>query len=694
MAIAFNAAADLGNNGGTSNNLSASYTVGSGANRLLVVAVMGDIPSAGGGTGYDDVSVTYAGQALTLAAKNLCAGAAYPAADRFIYLFFLPNPTAGANTVAVSATNAHYLAALAADYSGVAQGGQPDATATAIVAIAANTGATLTTDITTVAANDWLIVLSGNTAAHPDISYTSDDLTERIFGNAYGEPYLFDSNGPLAAGVTATDVTTSNVGAYALDNIAIVAAFAPATQTPLALAATGRAMSRAAPHGAFGIPALVGRARAAASAHAAASFESLAAMTGLALGMAGAEPGGTAALFGLSAARGQGRGFLASGALVLLRALALARSAAGFGPGAYGASMAARADAAGAGRSGIAGAAAIAARGSGQTAGRSPPRFGIASLPARAGAALAGRAGAAFPANLSGLAGRAQGGSGATGGMSLLARLAARGSAANRAMGFLGTGLLLPLLALGRGVSAMRGFAVAAAILGVRGQGRGTAAAQPQGIARLQGTIAEQMRALDDPQFRAQLAARNTLTLTVSVSSQFTTSLAAASRMGMAARMAAAFRAGLTGRGIARGTGAPPLSGAASIAARGGQRSSVAVSPQFPAQLAATGRIGAVGRAVAAYRTELQAQAASRSAARAGARLPVGLAGRGAFGSALAGTFASFVPMAATARGLFMATARGFLNVGTPNAVNPSLEIVSQDTPPMIESDPAGPQKG
>ena len=61
--ITYDNAADGGNNGGTTASLSYSYTVGSGANRLLVVNLIGD-------TSADDISsVTYGGTPMTLLKK-------------------------------------------------------------------------------------------------------------------------------------------------------------------------------------------------------------------------------------------------------------------------------------------------------------------------------------------------------------------------------------------------------------------------------------------------------------------------------------------------------------------------------------------------------------------------------------------------------------------------------------------------
>lgn len=175
MAIAFVAAADLDNNGGSNNSLSANYTCGSGQNRLLVVCINGD-------STLDDITgVTYAGTSMTFAVKNLTAGI-----DRHQYIYFLLNPASGTNSVVVSCTNTHYLLAGAADYTGVAQSGQPDATTTNAAASSTNTS--LTTSITTIANNSWAILME------TDYDLNSDNLppaastgaTRRAFDGPFG----------------------------------------------------------------------------------------------------------------------------------------------------------------------------------------------------------------------------------------------------------------------------------------------------------------------------------------------------------------------------------------------------------------------------------------------------------------------------------------------------------------------------
>ena len=200
MAIAFNAAADLGNNGGSSNPFSVSYTCGSGSNRLLIVGLLGDLQS-----GNDDITgVTYNSVAMTLAAKNTSE-----TQNRFMYIYYLLNQASGANNVVISSTFSHYLIAVAADYTGVlAKDGSTTNQDNTI-------GATsLTTSLTTSADNCWTILLemsfnggSGSTAG--------TGSTQRVLGAAFGEPALYDSNGvihPAGSYSMTTNVSGGSLG--------------------------------------------------------------------------------------------------------------------------------------------------------------------------------------------------------------------------------------------------------------------------------------------------------------------------------------------------------------------------------------------------------------------------------------------------------------------------------------------------
>jgi hypothetical protein len=211
MPISFVGASDLGNNGGTTNTLSTSYTVGSGSNRLLAVGLIGD--SFGGS---DDItSVTYNGVSMTLAAKHTTGG------ERNTYLYYLLNPASGSNTVAITSTNTHYLLAGAADYDGVRQSGQPDATAESNDS---GVNDSYASSITTVANNSWAICLNesfGNSAVAAGAG-----ATLRTQGAAFKDWGLFDSGGPITPAGSYSMTTIMTGAGHA--QIHVIASFSPA----------------------------------------------------------------------------------------------------------------------------------------------------------------------------------------------------------------------------------------------------------------------------------------------------------------------------------------------------------------------------------------------------------------------------------------------------------------------------------
>lgn len=201
-AIALVNRADLGLNGGSGTSFSASYTVGSGATRLLVVTIWsGDAGSADNITGG---SATYNGVAMTLARVS--------SGTRWIGQYYLLNPASGSNTVAVTTTRSDYIGLLASDYTGVLQSSQPDATG----ASSASNDTTLTVGT----ANSWTVlsaVANGSVAA----STNSTGVTAATFGNA-GH---FDSNGAVAAGSFTMSFTSGDTS----KNAGVIVSYKPDT---------------------------------------------------------------------------------------------------------------------------------------------------------------------------------------------------------------------------------------------------------------------------------------------------------------------------------------------------------------------------------------------------------------------------------------------------------------------------------
>lgn len=213
MAIAFNAAADGGNNGGGSAGLTFAYTCGSGNNRLLVVLVLGD-------TSVNDVTgVTYNGVSMTLAAPpGLAPGGPD---NRWLYLFWLIAPATGTNNVVISASSTHFILGGAADYTGVSQTGQPDATTTH-----AGSGSitSLTTSITTVADNSWAVLAENNGGGLPPTANTG--TIRRAVDAAFSAWGLFDSNGPVTP--PGSFGMTTDTGLPSNTILHVIASFSPA----------------------------------------------------------------------------------------------------------------------------------------------------------------------------------------------------------------------------------------------------------------------------------------------------------------------------------------------------------------------------------------------------------------------------------------------------------------------------------
>jgi hypothetical protein len=204
--ITFDNAADGGNNGGSTTSLTYSYTVGTGANRLLVVNLIGD-------TSADDISsVTYGGVLMTLLAKTQA-----PSNNRQ-YLYYLLNPTSGANNIVITAGSAHYLISEASSWYNVSQSGQPDAFVTSTLAAG---NASQSTSLTTVSSGALVIQglwsyghLAAGVGAIPIITDAALD----------GAGIFASSASPVSP---AGNVTMSTISDGSQSDSVIMASFAP-----------------------------------------------------------------------------------------------------------------------------------------------------------------------------------------------------------------------------------------------------------------------------------------------------------------------------------------------------------------------------------------------------------------------------------------------------------------------------------
>ncbi|MGA9673360.1 MAG: IPT/TIG domain-containing protein [Terracidiphilus sp.] len=206
-AITYDNSADGGNNGGSTTSLTYPYTVGAGANRLLIVNLVGD-------TSADNISsVTYAGTLMTFLGKVQAAS------NNWQYLYYLVNPASGANNIVITAGSAHYLISQAASWYNVRQSAQPEVSVS-------NTAPTANTSITTsltTASSGALVVQGiwsyGHLAA-------GAGATPIIIDAAIGGAGIFASSTSPVTPAGSVSMTTISDGSQSSG--VIMASFAPA----------------------------------------------------------------------------------------------------------------------------------------------------------------------------------------------------------------------------------------------------------------------------------------------------------------------------------------------------------------------------------------------------------------------------------------------------------------------------------
>jgi len=151
MAIAFDAQSNNGTSGtGTSVTLSHTCT---GSDLILWVGLGIYEPSGG-----DCITgVTYNGVAMTQAIKYAAS------ATEEVYLYYLVNPATGANDIVASAsTTVDEFNVRASSFTGAKQTGVPDAS----VSNQATSATSLTTTVTTIADNCWLVGMYNSNASN------------------------------------------------------------------------------------------------------------------------------------------------------------------------------------------------------------------------------------------------------------------------------------------------------------------------------------------------------------------------------------------------------------------------------------------------------------------------------------------------------------------------------------------------
>lgn len=208
--IAYDNASHSGFLNGTSNNL--SHTT-SGSDRLLMVYIYSTIDNITG--------VSYNGVSATFVQKQLMTGAA---SGQYIHEYILINPASGANNVTVTSSSGMGGYISAVSYTGCKQTGQPDNSAKQ----AANPVTSLTTSLTTVADNCWLVgyaYMNGSLAAGTDTTLRG--------GSVSGVLQAMDSNAAKSP-AGSYGLTTTGANAFAGHVIASIApAVASFTPTPM-----------------------------------------------------------------------------------------------------------------------------------------------------------------------------------------------------------------------------------------------------------------------------------------------------------------------------------------------------------------------------------------------------------------------------------------------------------------------------
>lgn len=153
MAIARNGNDTVFTSNSGSTSISETYVSGSGSNRLIFIATAAQFGNPS--------TVTYNSVGGTVDKTAYDPGGS-AGTTNFVSVGSLVAPATGSNTAAAtrsaSSSDSYYLAC--ADYTGVKQSGQPDATASGT----ASSSTSLSYNITTVAANCWVMTVGWGTA--------------------------------------------------------------------------------------------------------------------------------------------------------------------------------------------------------------------------------------------------------------------------------------------------------------------------------------------------------------------------------------------------------------------------------------------------------------------------------------------------------------------------------------------------
>jgi hypothetical protein len=194
--IAFDATSSAATSSGTS--LTFSHTT-SGADRILLVGI--SEVEAGGAPDYI-TGVTYNGVSMTRVNTAVPASANWRG-----YIYALVNPASGTHNVVVSASQATYIIAIGASYTGVSQGSQPDVNT---ANTCPNFSTTCSVSVAPVNDGSWVIGLSNNSNGH---DMTAGSGTSLRYGyTGYGTALFESTANPITPAATTTLNVSDAVG--------------------------------------------------------------------------------------------------------------------------------------------------------------------------------------------------------------------------------------------------------------------------------------------------------------------------------------------------------------------------------------------------------------------------------------------------------------------------------------------------
>lgn len=207
--IAFDAAGAWVGDSGVS-SATTTITIGSGSNRMLVVATLTTSGTA------STTSVTDNGTSMTLVTSTVVDS------SRTLALYDIIAPPSGVNAIQINVSATQAVVQLGGvSYSGVLQSSTPDAVVTTTTSTSITS---LTTSLTTIANNDWSVTVTRfSTGSNGNVAGASSTI--RILSPAVNTS-IADTNGPKSpAGLQSMTITNGNAtgGAYS-----IMVAFAPA----------------------------------------------------------------------------------------------------------------------------------------------------------------------------------------------------------------------------------------------------------------------------------------------------------------------------------------------------------------------------------------------------------------------------------------------------------------------------------